>query len=99
MDQIEFANVILISKADLVSSHDISQLTGILKGLNPEADIIPMVMGQAPLAKVLSTGLFDFDQAVRAPGWLKELRGEHTPETEEYGISSFVYRAQNGPKT
>lgn len=93
-DQIEFANVILISKADLVSSHDIVQLTGILKGLNPEADIIPMSMGQVALNKVLDTGLFDFDQAARAPGWLKELRGEHTPETEEYGIASFVYRAR-----
>jgi G3E family GTPase len=62
--------------------------------LNPEADVIPMVMGQVDLAKVLSTGLFDFEKAERAPGWLKELRGEHTPETEEYGIGSFVYSAR-----
>ncbi len=50
--------------------------------------------GQVALDKVLNTGLFDFDNAAQAPGWLKELRGEHTPETEEYGISSFVFRAR-----
>jgi G3E family GTPase len=93
-DQIEFANVILISKIDLVSMDELANLMAILRSLNPEADIIPMVMGQVDLAKVLSTGLFDFEKAEQAPGWLKELRGEHTPETEEYGIGSFVYSAR-----
>lgn len=94
VDQIEFANVILISKIDLIASDEIANLQAILRSLNPDAEILPMVMGQVDLAKVLNTGLFDFDKAERAPGWLKELRGEHTPETEEYGISSFVYRAR-----
>jgi G3E family GTPase len=93
-DQVEFANVILISKADLVSGEELHNLTAILRQLNPAADILPMVMGQAPLARVLNTGRFDFAQAEQAPGWLKELRGEHVPETEEYGIASFAYRAR-----
>jgi len=94
IDQIEFANVILISKIDLIGSDDIANLKAILHSLNPDADIVPMVTGQVSLDKILNTGLFDFDKAEQAPGWLKELRGEHTPETEEYGIASFVYSAR-----
>jgi len=94
VDQIEFANVILISKIDLINSDEIVNLKAILHSLNPDALIVPMVMGQVDLHKVLNTGLFDFEKAEQAPGWLKELRGEHTPETEEYGISSFVYSAR-----
>jgi G3E family GTPase len=94
IDQIEFANVILISKIDLISSDEIINLKAVLHRLNPDADIVPMVMGQVDLHKVLNTGQFDFEKAEQAPGWLKELRGEHTPETDEYGISSFVYSAR-----
>ncbi|WP_445371239.1 zinc metallochaperone GTPase ZigA [Methylomonas sp. HW2-6] len=94
VDQIEFANVILISKIDLISSDEIVNLKAILHSLNPDAEIVPIVMGQVNLGKVLNTGLFDFEKAEQAPGWLKELRGEHVPETEEYGISSFVYAAR-----
>lgn len=94
VDQIEFANVILISKIDLIASDEIANLKAVLHSLNPDAEIVPMLMGQVDLTKVLDTGLFDFDKAEQAPGWLKELRGEHTPETEEYGISSFVYTAR-----
>jgi G3E family GTPase len=94
VDQIEFANVILISKADLIGSDEVSNLKAILHSLNADAEIIPIVMGQAPLHKVLDTGRFDCSKAEQAPGWLKELRGEHVPETEEYGISSFVYSAR-----
>jgi G3E family GTPase len=94
VDQVEFANVILISKADLVGSEELVNLKGILRILNPEAGIVPMVMGRIDLDQVLDTGLFDFAKAEQAPGWLKELRGEHVPETEEYGIASFVYRAR-----
>jgi len=94
VDQIEFANVILISKIDLISTDEIVNLKAILHSLNPDAEIVPMVMGRVDLNKVLNTGLFDFEKAEQAPGWLKELRGEHTPETEEYGIASFVYSAR-----
>ncbi|WP_150046234.1 GTP-binding protein [Methylomonas rhizoryzae] len=94
VDQIEFANVILISKIDLIASDEIVNLKAILHSLNPDAEIVPMAMGQVDLGKVLNTGLFDFEKAEQAPGWLKELRGEHVPETEEYGISSFVYSAR-----
>lgn len=94
VDQIEFANVILISKIDLIAGDEIANLKAILHSLNPDAEIVPMVMGQVDLGKVLNTGLFDFEKAEQAPGWLKELRGEHVPETEEYGIGSFVYRAR-----
>ena len=94
VDQIEFANVILISKIDLISSDEVVNLKAVLHSLNPEAHIVPMVMGQVDLHKVLNTGLFDFEKAEQAPGWLKELRGEHVPETTEYGISSFVYAAR-----
>ncbi len=94
IDQIEFANVILISKIDLISSDEIINLKAVLHRLNPDAEIVPMVMGQVDLHKVLNTGQFDFEKAEQAPGWLKELRGEHTPETDEYGINSFVYSAR-----
>ncbi|MDD2768381.1 MAG: zinc metallochaperone GTPase ZigA [Methylococcus sp.] len=94
VDQIEFSNVILISKTDLIGRDELVNLTGILHSLNPDAEILPMMMGQVALDKVLNTRRFDFAQAEMAPGWLKELRGEHTPETEEYGIASFVYQAR-----
>ena len=94
VDQIEFANVILISKIDLISSDEVVNLMAVLRSLNPEANIQPISMGRVDLNQVLNTGLFDFEKAEQAPGWLKELRGEHTPETEEYGISSFVYSAR-----
>lgn len=94
VDQVEFADVILISKTDLVEKVEVERLVGTLKVLNTHADIIPMIRGDVPLDTVLNTGLFDFDRAQQAPGWLKELRGEHIPETEEYGISSFSYEAR-----
>lgn len=94
IEQIEFADVILLSKIDLISSREREELIAILQRLNANAEIIPMVMGEVPLAKILNTGRFDFERASLAPGWLKELRGEHTPETEEYGIASMAYRAR-----
>lgn len=94
IEQVEFCDVIILNKLDLVSPAERDQLYGILKGLNPHAHIEAATFGKVALDKVLDTGLFDFDEASNAPGWLKELRGEHTPETQEYGISSFVYRAR-----
>ena len=94
IEQIEFADVLLISKIDLISRQARDELTAILKRLNAQAEIIPMVMGEVPLNKILNTGRFDFERAAQAPGWLQELRGEHVPETEEYGIASTAYRAR-----
>ncbi len=94
IEQVEFADVILISKIDLISSAEREELTAILRGLNTRAEIIPMSMGQVPLGNILDTGRFDFERAAQAPGWLKELRGEHVPESEEYGIASTAYRAR-----
>jgi G3E family GTPase len=94
IEQIEFADVLLISKIDLISSREREELMAILKRLNANAEIIPMVMGEVPLKKILNTHRFDFERAATAPGWLQELRGEHVPETEEYGIASTAYRAR-----
>lgn len=94
VDQVEFADLILISKTDLASTSDVERLTAILKTLNTDARIVPISHGQVDLDDVLNTGLFDFERAQQAPGWLKEMRGEHVPETEEYGIGSFTYAAR-----
>ncbi len=94
VDQVEFADVILVSKTDLVDAADLERLTAILKTLNTHARVIPISNGQVDLEEVLDTGLFNFERAQQAPGWLKEMRGEHVPETEEYGIGSFSYLAR-----
>lgn len=94
VDQVEFADVILISKTDLAAPDDVERLTAVLKTLNTEAEIIPISAGQVDIDAILNTGRFDFDRARLAPGWLKEMRGEHVPETEEYGIGSFSYHAR-----
>ena len=94
VDQVEFADIILISKTDLISADDLERLKAILKTLNTFAKLVPIEKGNVDISQVLNTGLFDFERAQRAPGWLKEMRGEHVPETEEYGISSFVYEAR-----
>jgi G3E family GTPase len=94
VEQVEFANVLVVSKLDLVSPQDGNRLMDILGHLNPNAWILPADRGQVALSSVLGTGLFDFDKAAQAPGWLAELRGEHVPGTEELGIRSFVYRAR-----
>lgn len=94
IDQIEFCDVIVLNKVDLINSEEKEKLFGILHSLNPRAKIEISQFGQVKLDKILNTNLFDFNEAAQAPGWLKELRGEHTPETEEYGISSFVYKAR-----
>lgn len=94
VDQVEFADVILLNKADQVSPEERARLEYALRQLNREAEIIPVTFGQAPLDKILDTGRFSFERAEQAPGWLQELRGTHNPETLEYGIGSFVYRAR-----
>jgi G3E family GTPase len=94
IDQVEFANVIIINKADLLSESELGALQALLRHLNPEAELIVATRGVVSPSRILGTGMFDFEQAEAAPGWQKELAGEHIPETEEYGIGSFVYRAR-----
>lgn len=93
-DQVEFADVLILNKTDLVSDKDKKDLVGLLKSLNPEAKLIVTQNSQVELKEILNTGLFNFEKAAQAPGWLKTLRGEETSEKDEYGFSSFVYRAQ-----
>ena len=94
VDQVEFADVILVSKTDLASDEEVSRLKAILLTLNTQARIIPIANGNVNIDDVLSTGSFNFERAQQAPGWLAEMRGEHVPETEEYGIASFGYEAR-----
>lgn len=94
VDQVEFANVIVMNKTDLVEKRDLKKLYSILKHLNPEAKIIRSTFGKVPPAAILNTELFQFDRAAEAPGWMKEIRGHRLPETLEYGITSFVYSAR-----
>jgi G3E family GTPase len=94
-DQIEFANVIILNKTDLVSEGQVGMIKALIKKLNSEAQIITSSFGKVPLNQILNTGLFDFDKTSQSAGWIEELnRGYHTPETEEYGITSFVYRSR-----
>jgi G3E family GTPase len=92
-DQIEFANVIILNKVADVSEDERINIRGIIATLNSEAEVIETNYSEVPLQKIINTGLFDFNQAALSPTWLKELRGEHVPETLEYGIDSFVYKA------
>jgi G3E family GTPase len=94
VEQIEFCDVLVLNKTDLLSADEIGRLEGILKTFNPRAEIVHSQFSKVPLGRIMNTGLFNFEAAEEAPGWLKELRGEHVPESEEYGISSFVYQAR-----
>lgn len=94
-DQIEFANVIILNKTDLVDAKTTGVLKTAIHKLNPGAKIIQSSFGKVDPGEILNTGLFDFEEAQTSAGWQKELEAEsHTPETEEYGISSFVFRNQ-----
>ena len=92
IDQIEFADVIVLNKRDLVSEKQALEVEAMIKALNPGARILVSIKGKVPLRSVLDTGLFDYDKAASSAGWIREMEGEHTPETEEYGISSFTYQ-------
>ncbi len=96
VDQIEFADVIILNKIDAASPEQVDAARKIIRSLNPDADLIETSMSRAPLDRVLNTGRFDHDKAEQHPLWYKELYGfeEHVPETEEYGVRSFVYRAR-----
>lgn len=92
VDQVEFADVIVLSKIDIVTETRATEVEAVVRALNPRAKIHRAIRGQVPLEAVLGTGLFDYEEAENSAGWIRELQGEHIPESEEYGISSFVYR-------
>jgi G3E family GTPase len=92
-DQVEFANVILINKRDAVTAEELDEIRGIVRALNPKAKVHETKHSQVALTEVLDTGLFAMAEAEESEGWLDSLAG-HTPETLEYGISNFVYRAR-----
>ncbi|MDE2652205.1 MAG: GTP-binding protein [Gemmatimonadota bacterium] len=92
LDQVELANVLVLNKTDKMSRGEVARLTAILRGLNQTATLAQTAYGRIPLDLIFDTGLFDFDTVEQTVGWLQELQGGHTPETEEYGIGSFVYR-------
>jgi G3E family GTPase len=94
VEQIEFANVLVVSKADLVSPEEVQELQALLQQLNPEARIVVTSHGQVDPEVILGTHCFDFERAALGAGWLKQLRGERIPESVEYGITSFVFRAR-----
>jgi len=91
-DQIEFADVIILNKTDLIGAEELKQLKGVVQKLNPSAEILESEFGKIMPQKILNTQKFDFEEASQSAGWIQELQNEHTPETEEYGISSFVFR-------
>ncbi|MFN4006768.1 MAG: GTP-binding protein [Chitinophagaceae bacterium] len=94
-DQIEFANVIVLNKTDLVTTQELGLITSLIRKLNSQAPIIESSFGKVPLERILNTGLFDFETTSQSAGWIEELNKQHhTPETEEYGIGSFVFRSR-----
>lgn len=93
IDQIETCDVLLLNKCDLVEEAELNKLEAVLRRLQPRAKIIRTVNAQVELSEILNTRRFDFEQTSQSSGWIAELaKEEHTPETEEYGITSFVYR-------
>jgi G3E family GTPase len=96
VEQIEFADVIVLNKIDIATPERLEAARTIIRSLNADANIIETTEGRVPLGAILDTGRFSFEAAHRHPTWFKELNGfkDHTPETEEYGITSFVYRAR-----
>ena len=94
-DQVEFANVIILNKVELIGEKELGILRSTIQKLNPSAKIIETNYSKVNPTEILNTGLFDFDEAEQSAGWMEELsKDEHTPETEEYGIGSFVYRTK-----
>lgn len=93
-EQVEFANVIILNKADLVDNATLEVIDAFIEQLNPHALKIRSTFGQVEPARIMGTGRFDFEIAKQSKGWQLTLRGDGASEVEEYGVSSFVYRAR-----
>lgn len=94
VDQVEFADVIVINKCDLVSHDEVNRVKGVINKLNPHAKILTTVKSKLEIMDILDTHMFSYENAALSAGWLKSLSEEVNPETEEYGIGTFVYRAR-----
>lgn len=94
VEQVEFADVIVVTKVDLVDEPTAGRVEAAIRALNPNAEIIRAEHGRVGLDRILDTGRFDLERAALSAGWIQELEREHTPETEEYGIGSIVFRAR-----
>jgi len=92
VDQIEFADVVVLNKTDIATEAQRRAARSVIAALNPAAHVVEAVRGHVPIGEIVGTRRFDFDRAAQSAGWVRELQGIHTPETEEYGIRSFVYR-------
>ncbi|WP_236574596.1 GTP-binding protein [Nocardiopsis sp. FR26] len=93
VDQVEFADVLLVNKVDLVTEEEADRVEAAVRRLNPLARVLRIEHGRVDPRELVGAGLFDMERAGQAPGWAAELNGDHVPETEEYGISSLVFRA------
>ena len=94
VEQVEFADLIVLNKADLVTEAELRRLAGIIATFNPTAQIVACERGQVPMDRIVGTGRFDYDAARSAAGWVHALSGHHLPESEEFGITNFVWRAR-----
>ncbi|OTA98338.1 hypothetical protein M426DRAFT_326039 [Hypoxylon sp. CI-4A] len=94
VDQVEFADVIVVNKCDLVSKEEVNRIKGVVQKLNPSAKVVSTVKSKLELKEILDTQLFSYEKATNNAGWLRSLEEEISPETEEYGIGTFVYRAR-----
>lgn len=92
IDQVEFANVIILNKTDLIGPQQLERVEALISKLNPDARVVKSQFSKVSAREIFNTKLFNFEKASQSAGWIKELAGDHTPETEEYGITSFVYR-------
>lgn len=94
VDQIEFADVVVVNKCDLASKEEVDRIKGVIRKLNPTAKVLATVKSRLVLDEILDTRMYSYEKAALSAGWLKSLTEEISPETEEYGIGTFVYRAR-----
>ncbi|PLW16558.1 hypothetical protein PCANC_15505 [Puccinia coronata f. sp. avenae] len=94
VDQLEFAQVIILNKIDLVTRDDLNKTKALIKQLNPTAKLLTSNYSRIDLREILDTKMFDYTKAALSMGWLKSLHEVVKPETEEYGVGTFVYRAR-----
>lgn len=93
VDQVEFANVVVINKCDLATAEQLERIEGVIRGVNPGARVIRAERGPVPLGAIVNTGMFELDKAQESSGWMTVMRGEELSEADEYGITSVALSA------